>query len=146
MFAFDWAKRTHKGFKRWVLLIVSEKPRNGVEIMDVMEANSQGWWRPSPGSIYPLLDNMVKEGLLSKSEDKRYSLTQQGREEYEHPFPFMRTMPSSGPMSPDRVISELDSYVAYFEDLAQSKDARLAANASKIKELTERLSRLGASS
>jgi DNA-binding PadR family transcriptional regulator len=142
MFSFDWAKRTHKGLRRWVLLIASEKPRNGVEIMDIMEANSQGWWRPSPGSIYPLLENMVKEGLLSKSEDKRYSLTQQGKEEFEHPFAFARTIPGSGPRSVEDVVGELSSYVSYLEDVAQTKRREFVANADNIRELGNRLTKL----
>ena len=145
MFAFDWAKRTHKGLRRWILFIVSEKPRTGVEIMDVMEASLQGWWRPSPGSIYPLLDSLAKEGVLAKSQDKHYSLTQLGREEFERPFPFMRGMPSTTPRSVEDVVGELSSYVSYLEDVAQAKDGRLVKSAPMMAELGDRLHKLGES-
>ncbi len=145
MLNFDWAKRTHKGLRRWVLYIVRDQPMSGAQIMDFMEANLQGWWRPSPGSIYPLLDNMAKEGLLSKSPDKRYSLTQQGREELEHPFPFMRSAPTTGPRSVEEVLGELTSYVSYLEDIARVKDGRLATFTPQLRELGERLNKLGES-
>ncbi len=146
MFNFDWAKRSHKGLRRWVLYIVKDKPRSGAEIMDIMEANLQGWWRPSPGSIYPLLDGMEKEGLLERSADKKYSLTEHGREEFEHPFPFLRTVPTSAPRSVEGVLDELSSYVSYLEDVAHAKDGRLTSSAPLIKDLGDRLSKIGGSS
>ena len=108
MFNFDWAKRTHKGLRKWVMYIVKDQPRNGVEIMDAVEGSSQGWWRPSPGSIYPLLDSMVTEGILKKSEDKKYSLTDRGREEVERPFPWMGGA-SFSPRSPEEVTGLISS-------------------------------------
>jgi hypothetical protein len=44
------------------------------------------------------------------------------------------------------VIADLDSYIRLLEDLAYSKDTRLAENSGKIRELSERLSKLGATS
>jgi DNA-binding PadR family transcriptional regulator len=142
MFSFDWAKRSHKGLRQWIFYIVKDKPRTGAEIMDIMEANLQGWWRPSPGSIYPLLDSMQKEGLLSRSADKVYSLTEHGREEFEHPFPFLRSVPSSGPRSTEGVLEEMSNYISYLEDVAQANDGRLSGSASLIKELSSRLNKL----
>jgi DNA-binding PadR family transcriptional regulator len=46
-----------------------------MEIMDEIENMTQGWWRPSPGSVYPMLDEMVKDGLVKKREDGKYELT-----------------------------------------------------------------------
>jgi DNA-binding PadR family transcriptional regulator len=142
MFNFEWAKRSHKGLRRWVLYIVHDGPKSGAEIMDVMEGNLQGWWRPSPGSIYPMLKSMVEEGVLTRSSDNKYSLTAKGREETEHPFPWVGRTAAS-PRSVDGAIEEISSYVSYLEDLAQSKDAKISENASKIKELSGRLARIG---
>lgn len=113
--------------------------------MDVMEANLQGWWRPSPGSIYPLLKNMVAEGVLSRSQDDKYSLTAAGREEVDHPWPwFDRNAPP--PRSVEGAVEVISSYTSYLEDLSRAGDKDIAANASNIKELGARLSRLGESS
>lgn len=142
MFSFDWAKRTHKGLRRWVLYLVTDSPKSGAEIMDMMEGNLQGWWRPSPGSIYPMLKSMVEEGTLSRSSDNKYSLTAKGREEIEHPFPWMGRAVAS-PRSVEGALEEISSYVAYLEDLAESREDKVVQNASKIKELSSRLARIG---
>ena len=144
LFNIDWARRSHKGLHRWVLYIVRDTPRSGAEIMDVMESNLQGWWRPSPGSIYPLLRRMVEEGVLSRSSDDKYTLTDKGRDEIEHPFPWLGERVSS-PRSVEGVIEELSSYTSYLEDLARLKDKKISENAGNIRELGSRLTKLGES-
>jgi len=73
-----------KGFLRYqVLRLLSEKPMSGSEIMSEIEKQTDGQWRPSPGSVYPLLawlqDNAyVKEGP-AETGVKRYTLTEQGK-------------------------------------------------------------------
>lgn len=141
MFNFDWAKRSHKGLRRWVLYIVKDSPKSGAEIMDVMESNLQGWWRPSPGSIYPLLKNMVTEGVLSRSQDDKYSLTPAGREEVEHPWPWFEGQ-HPAPRSVEGAIEVLSSYTSYLEDLSRNKKSEISANADNIRELGKRLTKL----
>jgi len=66
-----------------ILRLIEEKPRTGSEIMDEIEKKSLGYWRPSPGSVYPMLSYLEKKGYIhEESEDgtKRYSLQQKGRE------------------------------------------------------------------
>ena len=139
----DWSRRAHRGLRTWILLIIRDQPKNGAEIMDGMESTSRGWWRPSPGSVYPMLQQLTEEGLVKRREaDGKYEITPQGREEVEWPA----RMQHGGPRSVDGVIGELDSYVSYLEDLSHSKDARIADNVGMIKELSTRLSKLGASS
>jgi len=142
MFNFEWSKRTHKGLRKWILFIVKDHPQTGVEIMDVMEGNAQGWWRPSPGSIYPLLDSMVTEGLLTKSQEKRYSITSRGMDEIERPFSWMSGFTPS-PRSPKEVTELISSYISYLEDVAASDKTKLSESAIQIKELSNRLARLG---
>jgi DNA-binding PadR family transcriptional regulator len=144
MFNFDWAKRSHKGLRRWVLYIVKDSPKSGAEIMDVMEANLQGWWRPSPGSIYPLLKNMVAEGVLARSDEDKYSLTAAGKEEVDHPWPWFEGHGPT-PRSVGGAIEVLSSYTSYLEDLARAKDKDVSSNAGHIREIGERLSKLGGS-
>ena len=114
--------------------------------MDIMESNLQGWWRPSPGSIYPLLEHMENDGLLSRSTDKKYSLTAKGKEEVDRPFGFMRTAPVSAPRSVEGVVAELSSYISYLEDVARAMDGRLKPSAGLIKELSERMQKLSENS
>lgn len=74
-----------KGFIRFhVLESLDEKSMSGSEIMDEIETKTNGRWKPSPGSVYPLLawlqDNgYVKEFPMDQSGLKRYELTASGR-------------------------------------------------------------------
>jgi DNA-binding PadR family transcriptional regulator len=69
--AFPWnflgrRERMKRGDVRaGILALLSEEPRNGYQIMQELEQRSQGSWRPSPGSIYPALQQLEDEGLVS---------------------------------------------------------------------------------
>ncbi|MCW4047959.1 MAG: PadR family transcriptional regulator [Candidatus Bathyarchaeota archaeon] len=73
-----------KGFIRYqVLEALSQKPMSGSEIMDEIAKHTGGFWKPSPGSIYPLLawlqdNNYIKE-LPLENGLKRYELTPNGK-------------------------------------------------------------------
>jgi DNA-binding PadR family transcriptional regulator len=67
-----------------ILALLAEEPRNGYQIMQELSERSGGAWRPSPGSIYPALQQLEDEGLVTVEEvdgRKAYSLTDAGREE-----------------------------------------------------------------
>jgi DNA-binding PadR family transcriptional regulator len=73
-----------KGFIRYhVLEALSEKPMSGSEIMEDVEKATGGFWKPSPGSIYPLLswlqDNSYIKELPTENGLKRYELTESGK-------------------------------------------------------------------
>ena len=87
----NWMKHTAmvpKGFIRYhVLEALNEKPMSGSELMEEIEKHSGGFWKPSPGSIYPLLawlqdNNYIKE-LPTENGLKRYELTQNGKSLFE---------------------------------------------------------------
>jgi DNA-binding PadR family transcriptional regulator len=69
-----------------ILALLAEEPRNGYQIMQELSDRTGGAWRPSPGSIYPALNQLEDEGLVSAAEvdgRKAYSLTDAGRTEVE---------------------------------------------------------------
>ena len=74
-----------KGFIRYqVLEMLSEKPMSGSEIMNEIEKRTDGHWRPSPGSVYPLLswlqdNSYVKELPADENGMRRYTLTDKGK-------------------------------------------------------------------
>src|SRR5208337_3173097 len=74
-----------KGFLRYELLKkVSEKPMSGSEIMTELESETQGYWKPSPGSIYPLLawlqdQKYIKEADQAEPGIRRYTMTEEGK-------------------------------------------------------------------
>ena len=64
------------------LLLLAEEPRNGYQIMQEIEERSDGVWRPSPGSVYPALQQLEDEGLIRSEEldgRKAFALTDAGR-------------------------------------------------------------------
>jgi DNA-binding PadR family transcriptional regulator len=66
-----------------VLAVLAEKPMHGYQIIQEIEERSGGAWKPSPGSVYPTLQLLADEGLISAEESggrKTYSLTEAGRE------------------------------------------------------------------
>src|SRR5216684_4473169 len=65
---FRWMMHRRRGLRPWIISIVANASKNGAEIMDEIETMTQGWWRPSPGSVYPLLDQMTQEELLKKRD------------------------------------------------------------------------------
>jgi len=75
-----------KGFLRHKTLeLLGDKPMSGSEIADEIERRTAGQWRPGPGSIYPLLAWLKKNGYttkqpVEKNGIKRYILTEAGRQ------------------------------------------------------------------
>ncbi|MFW9806187.1 MAG: PadR family transcriptional regulator [Candidatus Thorarchaeota archaeon] len=78
-----------KGFLRSrVLKLLNEKPMSGAEIIREIEENTDWRWKPSPGSVYPLLSWLLDSGYtreLSDSEAgvRRYELTDEGKKFFE---------------------------------------------------------------
>ena len=64
------------------MLIIREAPMSGSELMEEIEKYSD--WKPSPGSIYPMLAKLQEDGLIEPQKDqdpslKRFKLTVEGR-------------------------------------------------------------------
>ena len=73
-----------RGLLRFIVLkFLVEKPMSGVEIVEKIKQETKGKWKPSPGSIYPLLLGLQKKGFTvesSKNEiGKQYTLTEDGK-------------------------------------------------------------------
>ncbi len=66
-----------------LLMLLAEEPRNGYQLMQIIEERSGGRWRPSPGSVYPTLSQLEDEGLIRAVDHdgtKLFEITDQGRE------------------------------------------------------------------
>ncbi|RJQ80007.1 PadR family transcriptional regulator [Pseudonocardiaceae bacterium YIM PH 21723] len=66
-----------------VLVLLAEEPMHGYQLMQQISERSDSNWRPSPGSVYPTLQQLEDEGLVlaDKAGGKRtFSLTDAGRE------------------------------------------------------------------
>lgn len=72
----------------YVLYLVSQKPRYGNEIMDILATRTNGQWVSNPGAIYPLLTQLEFQGFIrgewadpAKRTVRTYSITPAGQKE-----------------------------------------------------------------
>jgi DNA-binding PadR family transcriptional regulator len=74
----------------YILKLLTEKPMKGYEVITRIEERTAGVWKPGPGSIYPMVESLRKEGLIQaafphkkESAQKRgttLQITEKGRE------------------------------------------------------------------
>ncbi len=82
---FGRGRKARRGdIRTAALLLLAEEPRNGYQIMQEVQERSDGVWRPSPGSVYPALQQLEDEGLIRSSEGgggtgKVFELTDAGK-------------------------------------------------------------------
>jgi DNA-binding PadR family transcriptional regulator len=75
----------------YILRLLTEKPMKGYEVITEVEDRTDGFWKPGPGSIYPMLESLKTERLIrSAANPKRETshrrgvilqITEKGREE-----------------------------------------------------------------
>lgn len=127
--------RGYGGLKILVLHLLSEGPKNGAELMEAIDLMSQGHWKPSPGSIYPLLSKAVEEKLIVKREDRRYELTDAGFEE----ISMFKTGTGGNPDSIEGILSEIDSNLSYLEDITAEK---LSPHSGLLEDISKKINRI----
>ena len=69
-----------------ILALLAERPMHGYEMIQELETRTGGVWRPSPGSVYPTLQLLEDEDLITGEEGegrRRFALTDAGRAEAE---------------------------------------------------------------
>ncbi|NLU73509.1 helix-turn-helix transcriptional regulator [Streptomyces sp. HNM0575] len=67
-----------------ILALLKDRPMHGYEMIQEIAERSGGAWKPSPGSVYPTLQLLEDEGLISSASEggkNLFSLTDAGREE-----------------------------------------------------------------
>lgn len=79
---FRWRIFERGDLKFVILRLLSRQPMHGYEIMQALERRAGGWYRASPGSVYPTLQMLEDQGLVTSKEEggKRvYHITEDGR-------------------------------------------------------------------
>jgi DNA-binding PadR family transcriptional regulator len=64
------------------LLLLADQPMHGYQLMQAIAERTGGAWRPSPGAIYPTLNQLQDEGLVDTTSEggrKLATLTDAGR-------------------------------------------------------------------
>jgi DNA-binding PadR family transcriptional regulator len=76
------ASSLQKGDLKYVILdLIKDKPRHGYEIIRELEELSYGFYKPSPGVVYPtlqMLEDMGYASVLEQEGKKVYSITEEG--------------------------------------------------------------------
>lgn len=74
----------------YVMHLLSEEPRYGNEIMDLIAERTGGQWVANPGAIYPLMNILEQQGFIEgewpdprKRTVRIYHLTKDGQQEME---------------------------------------------------------------
>jgi DNA-binding PadR family transcriptional regulator len=105
---FKRARAKRGDVRAAILSLLAEKSLNGYQIMQELEQRSRGSWRPSPGAVYPALQQLEDEGLVQaevSSGGRNYSLTQTGRTYVrEHPDEFAAPWETPNPTGCDDTV------------------------------------------
>jgi DNA-binding PadR family transcriptional regulator len=79
--------RRGRGDVRLVVLgLLAEEPMHGYQLIREVARRSEGSWRLSPGSVYPMLSQLEDDGLVVADDSacrRSFGLTEAGRAEAE---------------------------------------------------------------
>src|ERR687885_100552 len=70
----------------WLLILLSERPMYGYEIIRELEKRFSGYWKPKTGTIYPALEKLEQDKLVTSQREfreegpdrKYYALSKKG--------------------------------------------------------------------
>jgi DNA-binding PadR family transcriptional regulator len=65
-----------------ILRVLADEPMHGYQVMQELGARTGGRWQPSAGSVYPTLQQLEDEGLVSGADHdgrRTFALTDAGR-------------------------------------------------------------------
>lgn len=85
-----------------VLALLKERDMHGYQIIQELSERTGGAWSPSPGSIYPTLQLLEDQGLVTSEKDggrRVFSLTDAGRQQAD-------ALPEEAPW--DEMVAESD--------------------------------------
>jgi DNA-binding PadR family transcriptional regulator len=75
--------RVRRGDVRMAILdVLAVEPMNGYQVIQQIAERSGGEWKPSPGSVYPTLQQLQDEGLIGERGEggrRSFELTAEGR-------------------------------------------------------------------
>jgi DNA-binding PadR family transcriptional regulator len=131
-----------------VLALLAEQQTgglNGYGLMKVIAERTEGAWTPSPGSVYPTLQQLVDEGLIASTGEGRkteYTLTAEGRAHVEEHAEQLGSW-ADGPRPSDASRELMQNAGRLMGVLGQFRmgatDAQRAAAAVKVDELRKAL-------
>lgn len=120
-----------------VLALLAEQPMHGYQMIQQISERSGGAWKPSPGSVYPTLQQLEDEGLVrAQEQDGRrvYHLTEDGRKvTEERSEEFASLWQGVAPSADDTQLGDLVFQVgAAFVQVARTGTPEQLAEARKV--------------
>jgi len=131
-----------------VLGLIAEAPRHGYDIIRDLHDRFQGAYRPSPGSIYPILQTLAEAGLVTSEMHGRqrlFAVSDEGRaylgeQRAELAAINAQLAEASGPIGESAIGEAIqDLRAALYEKLRKS--ALTQAQAAKLRDALERARR-----
>ena len=142
--AWGQGPRQHRGqragrgdVRSAVLALLAQQPMHGYQIIQEISKRSGGTWKPSPGSVYPTLQQLEDEGLVRAQEQEGrriYRLTEQGqRVAAERADEFATLWEGVAPSEDDTQLGDLIFQVgAAFVHVARTGTAEQMAEAREV--------------
>jgi PadR family transcriptional regulator PadR len=125
----------------WLLLLLSERPMYGYEIIRELEKKFSGYWKPKTGTIYPALEKLETNGFVTSHVDfkgevpdrKHYALTTAGEAELANSMAYWTKM-----------TEVLENYREVHESIARHRSSMDAKEVARIlRELSDSLEKKG---
>ena len=117
---YDGRPKVGRGGVRIAILhLLNEEPMHGYQVIQEISDRTDGVWNPSPGSVYPTLQQLEDEGFVSseRQDGKNvFSLTDEGAAFLEN---------EAGPAPWERMGSEFDDELIGIRDTAFEVGAAL---------------------
>jgi DNA-binding PadR family transcriptional regulator len=116
-------------------LLAEGEPWNGYQIIREIAERTSGVWRPSAGSVYPSLQQLEDEGLISPEGEGRrrmYTLTDEGRAYAEAHADELRSSWDAAAGMTDEIAMELQDI--FRQVMMAVMEVRRAGSASQIAE------------
>jgi len=106
-----------------ILDVLREEPMNGYQLISQIAERSGGRWRPSPGSVYPTIQQLEDEGLVEADDERgrrTLRLTDEGRSYVEaHPDELAGVWEPFGRQSSERRGGPGNEYAALKPEIGQ---------------------------
>lgn len=116
-----------------ILALLAEQPLNGYQIIQELADRTSGAWKPSPGAVYPSLNQLEDEGLVEQFDNagqRAFRLTEAGQraaKEAEKPWEAINA--ENAPRDPESARTLWQS----FGDLAMAvKTVTRSGNAAQV--------------
>ncbi len=67
------AKARRGDIRAAIVALLAEQPMHGYQVIQELSERTEGVWRPSPGSVYPTLQQLEDEELVEPTSRRRAS-------------------------------------------------------------------------